>query len=487
MIDVQQLTVGFGQQPVLRGIDLHIGAGERVLLAGASGSGKSTLLRCIAGIVPHAVAADMTGRITVASRDTASTSLGDLAQTVGLVFQNPGVQLFNLTVGEEVAFGPLNLGLTSREVRTRSEWALSVSGLTGREGEEVRTLSGGEQQRLAIAAVLAMRPAVLALDEPLASLDVESSRRLIGVLEELSRTAGTTVIVAEHRLREGAELASRTVLLDDGRVVADGQTAILMNQWSLLRELGLRRPTSASQSSWEQLVGPAAAPGGAPIVELRGVEAWYGRRCVLAGLDLVIHEGEFVALVGDNGSGKTTVARLLAGMLPPKAGVVRWAHGKPVPGRDVGILLQDSRWQLFCDTVASEIAFGPSNFGINAGPLVSRLLKAADLEQAGDRPLYTLSAGQQQRAALAAVLAIEPRLLILDEPTIGQDWRHLDRLMTVVSDLNRRGCAVLLISHDFKLIHRHASRIVMLRGGRVAADGVPATGQAEKAQDIHAI
>jgi len=269
--------------------------------------------------------------------------------------------------------------------------------------------------------------------------------------------------------------------------VADEQTATLMNQWSLLRKLGLRRPASASQSSWDQLIGPIAAPGGVPIVELRGVEAWYGRRCVLAGLDLVIHEGEFVALVGDNGSGKTTVARLLAGMLPPKAGVVQWAYGKPVPGRDVGILLQDSRWQLFCDTVASEIAFGPSNFGVTPGPLVLRLLKAADLEQAADRPLHTLSAGQQQRAALAAVLALEPKLLILDEPTIGQDWRHLERLMTVVSDLNRRGCAVLLISHDFKLIHRHANRIVMLRDGRVAADGVPATGQADEAQDIHAI
>jgi len=472
---------------VLQGIDLRIGAGERVLLAGASGSGKTTLLRCIAGIVPQALAADITGRVTVAGRDTASTTLGDLAQTVGLVFQNPGVQLFNMTVAEEVAFGPLNLGLASREVSARSEWALSVAGLTGREAEEVRTLSGGEQQRLAIAAVLAMRPAVLALDEPLASLDVESSRRLINVLEALSRTAGTTVVVAEHRLREGAELASRAVLLDEGRVVADGQAATVMNQSSLLRELGLRRPTTASQSSWEQLIDPAPAPVGAPMVELRGVEAWYGRRCVLAELDLVIHVGEFVALVGDNGSGKTTVARLLAGMLPPKAGVVRWAHGKPVPGRDVGILLQESRWQLFCDTVASEIAFGPSNFGFNSGLLVSRLLRAADLEQAGERPLHTLSAGQQKRAALAAVLALEPRLLILDEPTIGQDWRHLERLMTVVAEMNRRGCAVLLISHDFKLIHRHASRIVMLRGGRVAADGAPAGRQAEQAQDIHAI
>ncbi|MCX6543439.1 MAG: ATP-binding cassette domain-containing protein [Acidobacteria bacterium] len=487
MIDIRRLSVGFGQQPVLNDIDLHIGAGERVLLAGASGSGKSTLLRCIAGIVPHAVAADITGRITVAGRDTASTPLGELAQTVGLVFQNPAVQLFNLTVGEEVAFGPLNLGLTSREVRARSEWALSVSGLTGREAADVRTLSGGEQQRLAIAAVLAMRPAVLALDEPLASLDVESSRRLIGALDDLSRSTGTTVVVAEHRLREGAELASRTVLLDDGRAVADGRTATLMDQRALLRDLGLRRPTSASQSSWEQLIGPMATPGGVPIVELRGVEAWHGRQCVLGGLDLVIHEGEFVALVGDNGSGKSTVAKVLAGILRPKTGVVRWTHGKPVPGRDVGILLQDSRWQLFCDTVASEVALGPSNFGLDSSPLVSRLLNAADLEQAADRPLHTLSAGQQQRAALCAVLALEPMLLILDEPTIGQDWRHLERLMTVVSDMNRRGCAVLLISHDFKLIHRHASRIVMLRDGRIAADGVPATGQADEAQDIHAI
>jgi energy-coupling factor transport system ATP-binding protein len=430
------------------------------------------------------VPADVSGQVLLNGRQVQEMKDIDRGRLVGCVFQSPDTQLFNLTVGEEVAFGPLNAGMADAEVRERVTWALNAVRLGGREDEHVQALSGGERQRLAVASVIAMRPPVLMLDEPLSSLDVHSTRRLAGVLADLSKAEGTTIVVAEHRLHEGASLSTRTVLLNGGTIVADGPTPAVLADRARLRALGLRRPASREQSAWEALIGSPARVFGERIVRVSGVGVSFGRRHVLRSIDLDIHEGEFVALVGDNGAGKTTLARVLAGMLRPSRGAVQWRR-PPVPGRDVGILLQDPRCQLFCETVSEELAFGPENFGLDPDPVVTRLLDATDLTHLAGAGLHELSSGQRHRAAMAAVLALDPRLLILDEPTLGQDWNHLERLMNLADELRRHGGAVLLVTHDYKLIHHHATRVVLLRDGHVAADGMPALTAGSEEPDEH--
>jgi energy-coupling factor transporter ATP-binding protein EcfA2 len=474
MIQIEDLTVRYGQHQALDNVSLHVEPGEFVLLTGPSGCGKSTLARCLNGLIPHAIPAELSGQIIVDGRVTTHCSVAELATTVGLVFQNPATQLFNLTVAEEVAFGPRNLGLDEGEVARRVERALEATGISSLRDRSISMLSGGEQQRLAIAAVLAMGPRVLVLDEPTSSLDVRGMHEVMATLARLNAEAGVTILVIEHRLGEVTRLASRTVILDQGRVVADGATGDIFDQRELLRHLGLRRPSDELQEDWADLLHPNGRPSAPPIVELRDVEAGYGSTMVLRSLDLTLHAGEFTALVGDNGAGKSTLARVLAGLLKPRQGEVRLGNGQRLaPGCDVGLLFQNPLHQLFCDTVEEEVSFGPSNFGCFETADLESLLRATDLNDLRRQPVHALSSGQQQRTALAAVLALRPQLVILDEPTMGQDWQHLSTFMDFLVELNQAGCTILLITHDYKLVHRYARRILLLRDGRIVADGAP--------------
>ena len=474
MIHLDHVSVRYGRDIALDDVSLEICAGERVLITGPSGCGKTTLTRCLNGLIPHTIPAGLTGQVLIDGRPTTARTVADLSTTVGIVFQNPATQLFNLTVDEEVAFGPRNLGLDETEVRARAGWALDLTATAGLRGRRVSELSGGEQQRVAIASVLAMRPRVLILDEPTSSLDAHARGELMVTLRSLGETWGMTIIVVEQRLGEVARLAGRTLLMNGGRVVMDGSTAAIFANRDLLRSLGVRRPGDAPLDDWTALLMPRTVPGGAPVVELAGVEAGYGNRRVLSGLDLALYEGEFAALVGENGAGKSTVARLLAGLIKPARGAIRWRHKRRVPGRDVGLLFQNPLHQLFCVHVGEEVAFGPENFRMRDGSGVEAAMAAADLVTLRHHAVHALSTGQQQRTALAAVLATRPRLIILDEPTLGQDWRHLSLFMEFLADLNRAGCTILLISHDYKLVHRYAQRVMVLHDGHIAADGAPA-------------
>lgn len=473
MIDLDHLTVRYGENPALMDVSLHVEPGEFVLITGASGCGKSTLARCLNGLIPHTVAAYMSGRVTVDGRTTTDSTVSELAQSVGLVFQNPATQLFNLTVPDEVAFGPRNLGLDAAEVERRVEWALAATGIAHLRTRSIRALSGGELQRLAIASVLAMGPRVLVLDEPTSSLDVKSTREVMQTLARLN-AGGVTVVIIEHRLGEIAHLARRSILMDAGKVVADGPTDAVFARHDLLRELGLRRPSIELQDDWAHLLVPNGHRTISPMVELRGVHAGYGRTMVLHGLDLALYAGEFAALVGDNGAGKSTVARVLAGLVKPRRGELHLGSGRrPMLGLDIGLLFQNPLYQLFCDTVDEEVSFGPRNFDCLDSTEVEAILQATDLAALRRRSVQGLSSGQQQRTALAAVLSLKPRLIILDEPTLGQDWRHLSAFMDLLVRLNQAGHTILLITHDYKLVHRYARRVLLLREGRIAADGVP--------------
>ena len=480
-LTLEKLSVGYGSRPALRDVDLEVRSGECVLLAGPSGSGKSTLVRCLNRLIPQCLPGQVSGRLLLDGRPIHDAAVAELSRSIGVVFQNPRTQLLNVRVEDEVAFGPRNLGLAEDEVERRVGGALAAVGLTALRSRTTHALSGGERQRLAIAAVLSMGPRLLVLDEPMASLDVAGTRAVIDTLRRLNREEGVTVIVVEHRLGPAAAICERTIVLDRGEVAADGPTDTVLGDRALLRRLGLRRPADDTQAAWRDLVEPLPARESAPLVSLRGVTAGEGRHPALVDLDLTVNRGDFIALVGDNGAGKSTLARVIAGLLKPRRGVMSCGSRRRLrPGSGVAMLFQDPTAQLLCDTVEQEVALGPRNLGRTDPGAVETALAAVDLAGHRERPVYGLSLGEQQRLAVAAVLSMKPDLLILDEPTVGQDWGHMGRFMETVRDLNRAGSTVILITHDFKLVHHNASRVVLLDKGRIVADGAPRLRQDEE-------
>ncbi len=471
MIHVQDLCVSYDEGPALSAVSFDVESGQWVLITGPSGCGKSTLARALCGIIPHSIAAELSGRVTVAGLDTQEHPLTTISQQVGIVFQNPGAQLFHLRVEDEVAFGPRNLGLAEEEVRARTEWALEATGLTPLRARKPAELSGGQKQIVAIAAVLAMRPTVLVLDEPTASLDIPNVDRVIDTLVRLRQEYGITIVMIEHRLASAIEHADRVLLMDAGRIVFDGSPQAVFEDRVRRDALGLRRPALHQFPPWEELDSHQPRPTTeASLLTLDDVWAGYNDHDVLQGVNLALYPRDFVALVGANGAGKSTLALVIAGLRKPRRGRVQFAAGqRPRPGLDVALLFQNAADQLFTDSVDEEVAFGPRNYGRFAPADHARVMREADLEALAERRPFKLSVGQQQRTALGACLALHPQLVILDEPTLGQDWGHLQRLMDFLCQLNAAGTAVLLISHDYKLVHHYARRILYMEDGRVSA------------------
>lgn len=474
MIHIENLNVAYGSVAALQDIHLEVSPGECVLITGPSGCGKSTLGRVLCGLIPHAIPAQISGRVQVAGLNTLAHSIPEIAQRVGMVFQRPASQLFHLRVEDEVEFGPRNLGLDEYEVRQRAEWALHATGLNDLRGEKPSSLSGGQKQCLAIAAALAMRTQVLVLDEPTASLDVPNTRRVIDTLAALRRDYGITIVLIEHRLAEAAQLAQRVILMEDGRIFADGLPQEIFADRELRIRLGLRRPTEEPSVAWDTLIqsNGNSITDSSPLLALEGVSAGFNGREVIRDIHLAFYPGEFLALVGNNGAGKSTLAMVAAGLIKPQTGQVRFLNGARLrPGLDVTLLFQDPQEQLFTDTVEEETAFGPINYDCWDSELHAHILKEADLWSLRTRRPMELSVGQQQRTALAACLSLRPRLLILDEPTLGQDWGHLQQLMNYLLELNHQGTTILLISHDYKLVHHYAQRVILLQDGQIEQIG----------------
>ncbi|MBN1978470.1 MAG: ABC transporter ATP-binding protein [Anaerolineae bacterium] len=457
MIEVRGLHVRYPEAHALQGIDLSITPGSFVLVSGPSGGGKSTLAHTLTGLIPQTVPAEVDGSISIAGLDPRQHSAAQIATRVGLVFQNPSTQLFSGTVEEEAAFGPRNLGLPPEEIADRVEYALSATGCTHLRHRAIRHLSSGEQQRVAIAAVLSMRPPILILDEPTANLDIEGEGLITRTLVRLHHQHQITLVVIEHRPDSFLPHADRLIWLADGRVAADGPPAKI---------LAKVQPSPSPYSF------PPPQTGG-PLVTLQGITAGYAGHLVLQDCTLTLRSGDFVALVGPNGSGKTTLARVLAGLLRPRRGKVVWhANGKRPR---VGFLQQNPLHQLVCDTVEEEVRFGPHNLRAEREEDIERLMIQGDLCPLRHRPTRALSVGQQQRTALAAALALKPALLVLDEPTVGQDQQHLTQVMDFVSGLNRQGQTVLLITHDRQLVGRYANAIWEIKEKRGKMQGARAS------------
>ena len=351
---------------------------------------------------------------------------------------------------------------------------LQATGLSKLQAHKPAELSGGQKQCLAIASALALRPAAIVLDEPTASLDVTNSRLVMETLSRLQAEHGLTILIIEHRFAEVIPRVERVLVMEAGKIIADGEPQATLTDPDIRAKLGLRRPTEHPPQHWKTLLQANGQPprNGVPLLTLKNVSAGYQNRAVIHSINLEIFPGDFTAVVGDNGAGKSTLARVVAGLIKPSRGKLSYRGGaRPRPGLDVSILFQNPTEQLFTDSVEEEVAFGLRNYRRFDETIFRETLLASDLLFLRSRRPFSLSMGQQQRTALAACAALRPQLLILDEPTLGQDWGHLQQLMDFLLSLNRTGAAILLISHDYKLVHHYARRVLLMEAGRIVLKG----------------
>ena len=446
--------------PALRAVDLEIGPGLTVV-AGGSGGGKSTLLRLFDGLVPQFHGGRIAGAATVAGLDPFRTPIPRLAQRIGLVFQDVETQSVYGTVEREVAFGLENAAMPRAEMHDRVDEALASLSIEHLRGRRLATLSGGERQRVQLAAVLAMRPQLVALDEPTSQLDPEGSEAVLAACLRLARD-GRAVVVAEHRLEMLLPNADRLLLVEGGRV---GTTTLEALRWAAATKT--RHSPGPLDASWE-MIGVDAGPAGPRSAAL------------LEGISLAGSVGEVVALVGPNGSGKTTLLRTLAGLLPALAGTVRRPAGR------TAYLPQNPGALLHLPSVRAEVESTLRRATADSAPDVAAaagaMMAAFGLTHLADRYPRDLSSGERQRVALAATLAGSSALVLLDEPTRGMDLAARRSLAAAVHALTERGSAVVLATHDTDLATELADRTIALRDGR-AVELAPAAGGRDATPD----
>ncbi|MBE0479967.1 MAG: ABC transporter ATP-binding protein [Dehalococcoidia bacterium] len=512
MIDIKGLSFSYGDaaNAALRDINLCIEDGEFVLITGPSGCGKSSLCRCFNGLIPHFYGGTIAGEIRVQGLDVLRHRTSELATRVGMVFQDPENQIVAVDVEREIAFGLENLGIHCDVIAKRVEESLDTLGISALRNRQVQELSGGEKQKVVIASVLALHPDILVLDEPTSELDPRGAEEVLSMVQRLNDDLGITVVLVEHRLDRVVHLVDRMVVMDRGRIIADADARTVLANGDLGR-VGVGIPPIAriaqqlrGRGLWtgeipltvkegrsllkdifrEARNGSLAesAPGaGKPLVEMEKV--WYAYRhgsTALRDVDLTVREGEFVAVMGRNASGKTTLAKHIIGLLRPSKGRVRVtgldtrSASVPQLARNVGFIFQNPNDHIFSDTVEEEIAFILKNRGLRTGeiaPAVDEMLEMFGLEAYRKQYPRSLSGGERQRVAMASVLIARPQVLILDEPTRGMEYRLKHELMRFLDGYRRKGNAVVLVSHDVETVAEYADRVVLMSEGRVVVDG----------------
>jgi energy-coupling factor transport system ATP-binding protein len=477
---------------------------------GATGAGKSTLAKCLNRVVPSFQPGELSGEIALFGRPLREEGVAGLAGTVGLVSQDFEAQLFATNVVQEVVFGMEQLGVAPDEMRRRLPAALHAVGLDGFEQRDPVTLSGGEKQRLAIAATLALQPSIMVFDEPTTDLDPLGKLEIFSVLASM-RQQGYTLVVIEHDTA-AAQYADRLLVISHGQIVADDEPQKILARVDFLRQHGVRPPDldqlwvrlnltpppRSVDAAEERLLGigvsgrragggksadpcPVPAPRSpTPFLSLEGVSfAYENGALALVYVSLVIEAGEFAAIIGQNGSGKTTLAKHLNGLLSPSAGrvLLRGADVRSLAintiAADIGYVFQNPDHQIFAATVGEEVAFGPRNLALARHEVEERsqgALQAVGLQGMEDEDPFLLGKGHRQRLAVASMLALRPRLLILDEPTTGLDYLEQKQMMDLLARLHAQGIGILIITHTPWVVAEYAQRGVLMAGGRILCD-----------------
>jgi energy-coupling factor transporter ATP-binding protein EcfA2 len=530
IVDLRDITYIYEGETssVINGVSLRVEPGEFVLILGPSGCGKSTLLNVLNGTIPHTLRGKLGGHAVVCGKSVPDTKVTNFATEVGMVFQDPEAQIINTRVRDEVCFGLENLCRPADEIMARQAEALAYVGLPDAGDLSIFDMSGGQKQRVSIAAVLAARPRLLVLDEPTANLDPAGMAEVFVVLHRLNREFGTTIIMVEHRVDELADRVTRVIMMDRGEVVFDGKPraafarrreghseeaeTIATSAWfPQVSEFALELATAAgitvspdvmplnvteavafaegvmARSLVRATAKPAAPESAAPgekLLSIRNLTFGYTReRPILKNVSLELETRNIVALLGQNGSGKTTLARALIGINPVERGTVYLGDkdisdlGPREISAEIGYVFQNPDHQFVTDQIDEEVAYGLKVRGYAEDFIARRVdevLDIVDLARYRHRSPFNLSLGERRRLSVATMLVLEPRLLVLDEPTIGQDHERAQHLMRLMDRLRERyGTTILMITHDVRLVAEWADRAIALRGGGIAFDGKP--------------
>ena len=499
------------KRPTLTDINLEIYPGERVLIAGPSGSGKSTLAGCINGLNPFSNPGACTGTLTVDGVDAPHSSLFELSAHVGTVLQDPDGQFIGLTVGEDIAFALENSCTPQDEMHAITRHAAELVGIENHLGYAPHELSGGQKQRVSLAGVMVDQVRILLFDEPLANLDPATGKQAIELIDEIQKKTDTTVLIIEHRLEDVLwRNVDRIVLVNGGTILADLRPDELLSG-SLLAENGIREPLYVTALRYagvditpdkhpahvDSLVlddtdtqklrdwftarpRSAAQPEREPLLEVKGLSFGYQKgQQTLRDVSFSIGKGEMVSIVGRNGAGKSTLSKLICGFETPDAGEI-FLNGKPLAeenirrrAQHIGYVMQNPNQMISKTMIYEEVALGLQRSGLTEEQIrekVEATLRVCGLYPFRNWPISALSFGQKKRVTIASVLVLDPELILLDEPTAGQDFRHYTDIMEFLRGLNARGVTVVMITHDMHLMLEYTRRALVFCDGRLIAD-----------------
>ena len=499
------------QEPTLYDINLSISKGEKVLIAGPSGCGKSTLAHCINGLIPSSYRGEMSGSLTIAGRETRDMGIFEISRHVGTVLQDSDSQFIGLTVAEDIAFALENDCVALPEMKQRVAQAAKLVGISSHLGHAPNELSGGQKQRVALAGVMVDDVDVLLFDEPLANLDPATGKQAVELIDEIQEKTGAAVIIIEHRLEDVLHRhVDRVVLMGEGRIIADVSPDELLSS-SLLSDSGIREPLYITALKYTGVeIKADMAPASLDTIKLteeqkERVRGWFRSRPetpargekkvlleakdisfaydnghqALKDVSLTVYEGELMAIAGTNGAGKSTFSKLICGFEKQQQGSLSFA------GRDlmemsikeradhIGYVMQNPNQMISKVMIYDEVALGLRTRGLSEEEIIPRVeetLKICGLWPFRNWPVSALSFGQKKRVTIASILVLKPEMIILDEPTAGQDYRHYTEIMEFLRGLNEQGITVVMITHDMHLMLEYAGRAVVFSGGRVIAD-----------------
>ncbi len=498
-------------EPTLYDINLQIHKGEKILIAGPSGCGKSTLAHCINGLVPNSYPGKTTGALTIGGKNALELGLFGLSKIVGTVLQDSDSQFIGLTVAEDIAFALENDCVPTGEMHQQVERIAELVDVKQVLGHAPHEISGGQKQRVGLGGVMVSDVDVLLFDEPLANLDPATGKQAIVLIDEIQKRTGCAVIIIEHRLEDVLyRPVDRVVLMGDGRIVYDGSPDDLLCQ-NLLQERGIREPLyvtalkyagvaltpemrpsflpelKLSEDQKAQVFAwfarqPAVKPTPNPEVLLRAEDidfTYEGGHHALRGINAVIHKGEMLSIVGTNGAGKSTFSKVICGFEKPQSGILE-LNGQDLGALSIkeradhiGYVMQNPNQMISKTQIYDEVALGLRNRGVpeeEIRPRVEQTLKICGLYPFRNWPVSALSYGQKKRVTIASILVLKPEMILLDEPTAGQDLKHYTEIMDFLSELNRQGVTVVLITHDMHLMLEYTPRAIVFHAGKVIAD-----------------